>query len=78
MKEQIAEIADRHRRNNLRFIDIKEKSGVESKKWEVSETKVKVFLQEKWVQILTKSLLRKHIGSERKNREKEGPSYQNI
>ena len=49
MKEQIAEIEDRHRRNNLRFIGIREKSGVESEKWEVSETKVKVFLQEKWV-----------------------------
>ena len=49
MKEQIAEIEDRHRRNNLRFIGIREKSGVEREKWEVSETKVKVFLQEKWV-----------------------------
>ena len=49
MKEQIAEIEDRHRRNNLRFIGIREKSGVESEKWEVSETKVKDFLQEKWV-----------------------------
>ena len=49
MKGQIAEIEDRHRRNNLRFIGIKEKSGVESEKWEISETKVKVFLQEKWV-----------------------------
>ena len=43
MKGQIAEIEDRHRRNNLRFIGIKEKSGVESEKREVSETKVKVF-----------------------------------
>ena len=49
MKEQITEIEDRHRRNNLRFIGIREKSGVESEKWEASETKVKVFLQEKWV-----------------------------
>ena len=49
MKGQIAEIEDRHRRNNLRFTGIKEKSGVESEKWEIGETKVKVFLQEKWV-----------------------------
>ena len=47
MKEQIAELEDRHRRNNLRFMGIKEKSGVESETWEENETKVKVFLQEK-------------------------------
>ena len=47
-------------------MDIKEKSGEESETWEESEAKVKVFL--------TKSLLREHIGSERKKREKEGPS----
>ena len=47
MKEQIAELEDRHRRNNLRFMGIKEKSGEESETWEESETKVKVFLQEK-------------------------------
>ena len=47
MKEQIAELEDRHRRNNLRFMSIKEKCGVESETWEESETKVKVFLQEK-------------------------------
>ena len=47
MKEQIAELEDRHRRNNLRFMGIKEKSGVESETWEESEAKVKVFLQEK-------------------------------
>ena len=29
MKEQIAELKDRHRRNNLRFMSIKEKSEVE-------------------------------------------------
>ena len=46
MKEKIAELEDRHRRNNLRFMDIKEKSGVESKIWEESEAKVKDFLQE--------------------------------
>ena len=33
--------------NNLRLMSIKEKSGVESETWEESETKVKVFLQEK-------------------------------
>ena len=43
MKEQIVELEDRHRRNNLRFIGIKKKSGVESETWEESETKVKVF-----------------------------------
>ena len=47
MKEQIAELEDRHRRNNLRFMGIKEKSGVESETWEESEVKAKVFLQEK-------------------------------
>ena len=47
MKEQIAELKDRHRRNNLRFMGIKEKSGVESETWEENEAKVKVFLQEK-------------------------------
>ena len=44
MKEQIAELEDRHQRNNLRFMCIKEKSGVESETWEESEAKVKVFL----------------------------------
>ena len=44
MKEQIAELEDRHQRNNLQFMGIKEKSGVE---WEEREAKVKVFLQEK-------------------------------
>ena len=47
MKEQIAKLEDRHRRNNLQFMGIKEKSGVESETWEESETKVEVFLQEK-------------------------------
>ena len=47
MKEQIAELEDRHRRNNLRFMGIEEKSGVESETWKESETKVKDFLQEK-------------------------------
>ena len=30
MKEQIAELEDRHQRNDLRFMRIKEKSGVEN------------------------------------------------
>ena len=30
MKEQIAELEDKHQRNNLRIMDINEKSGVES------------------------------------------------
>ena len=30
MKEQIAELEESNQRNNLRFIDIKDKSGVES------------------------------------------------
>ena len=47
MKEQIAELEDRHRRNNLRFMSIKEKSRAESETWEKSEAKVKVFKQEK-------------------------------
>ena len=40
MKEQITELEDRLRRNNLRFTGIKENVGEES-------DKVKVFLQEK-------------------------------
>ena len=47
MKKQIAELQDRHRRNNLWFMGIKEKSGAESATLEESETNVKVFLQEK-------------------------------
>ena len=47
MKEQIAELEDRHRRNNLRFMGIKEKSGVESETWEESKAKMKLSLQEK-------------------------------
>ena len=46
MKEQIVELEDRQRRNNLRFKGIKEKSGVESETREKSEAKVKDFLQE--------------------------------
>ena len=46
MKKQIAELEDRQRRNNLRFMGIKEKSGVERETWEESKAKVKVFLQE--------------------------------
>ena len=30
MKEQIGELEESNQRNNLRFIDIKDKSGVES------------------------------------------------
>ena len=41
MKQQIAELEDRYRRNNLRFMGIKEKSGVETEILEESETKVK-------------------------------------
>ena len=37
MKDQIAELQDRHRQNNLRFMGIKEKSGIESETWEESE-----------------------------------------
>ena len=47
MKEQIAELEDRHRINNLRFMGLKEKSGVESETRKESEAKVKVFLQQK-------------------------------
>ena len=45
MKEQVTELEDKHRRNNLRFMGIKDKSEVESETWEESETEVKVFLQ---------------------------------
>ena len=47
IKEQTAELKDRHRGNNLKYMGIKEKSGAERETWEESETKVKVFLQEK-------------------------------
>ena len=47
MKEQIAGLGDIDRRNNLRFMGIKEKSVVESETWEESKIKVKVFEQEK-------------------------------
>ena len=47
MKEQIPELEDRHQRNNLRFMGLKEKSEVESETEGESKTKVKVFLQEK-------------------------------
>ena len=47
MKEKIAELEERHQSNDLRFMGIKEKSGVESETWEESEAKVKVFLEEK-------------------------------
>ena len=46
MMEQIAELEERYRKNNLRFTGIKEKYGVESETWEESEKKVKFFLQE--------------------------------
>ena len=38
MKEQSAELEDRHQRNNLQFMGIKEKSGVESETWEEKKT----------------------------------------
>ena len=47
MKEQIEALKDKHRRNNLRFLGIKGKSGVESETQEESKAKAKVFLQEK-------------------------------
>ena len=47
MKEQIAELENRHQRNNLRFMGIKEKSGLESETWDENKAKVKFFLQEK-------------------------------
>ena len=74
MKEQIAELEDRDRRNNLRFMGIKEKSGVESETWKESKTNLKVFTARKTGFRLMKSLLRLHIGLERKKREKEGLS----
>ena len=72
MKEQIAELGGRHRRNNLRFMGIKEKSGVERETLEESKTKVKVFLQEKLgLETDEIAIERAH---RRKKREKEGPS----
>ena len=49
IKKQIAKLENRHRRNNVRFIGIKEKSGVESETWEESEAKMKVFCKKSWV-----------------------------
>ena len=49
MKEHIAELEDRHQKNNLRFMGIKEKSGIESETWEESEAKGKVFWKKNWV-----------------------------
>ena len=45
MKVQIAELENRHRRNSLRFMGMKETSGVESE--DESQTKVKVLLPER-------------------------------
>ena len=47
MKEQIAELEERHRRNNLGFMGIKGKSRVKSETWEESKRILEVFLQEK-------------------------------
>ena len=44
MKEQIAELGDRHQRNNLQFMAIRKKSRVESETWEERKIKVTVFL----------------------------------
>ena len=49
MKKQISKLEDRHRRNNLQFMGIKEKSGVESETWEENETKVNFFCKKNWV-----------------------------
>ena len=73
MKEQIAELEDRDRRNNLRFMGIKEKSGVESETWEESKAKVKVFVQEKLVLETDEITVERAHRWERKKREKEGP-----
>ena len=74
MKEQIPELEDRHLRSSLWFMGIKEKSCVESEKWQESETKVKVFLEEKLgFQTDEITIDRTHrIG--KKKREKKGPS----
>ena len=43
MKEKIAELKQRHQKNDLRFMAIKGKSGVESKTWEEAKQKYKFF-----------------------------------
>ena len=71
MKEQIAELEDRHRRNNLRFMGIKEISRVKSETWEESKTKLEVFLQAKVgfktdeITIESAHLIRKKKGKKR-------------
>ena len=52
MKEQIAKLEDMARRNNIRFVGIKEKSGAisetcKNERKSESDAKVKVFLQDK-------------------------------
>ena len=73
MKGQIEELEDRHRRNNLRFMGIKEKSGVESETWEESETKVKFFAEKLGLETDEITIERAHrIG--KKEVGKDGPS----
>ena len=72
MTEQIVELENRHQRNNLQFMGIKEKSGVESETWEESETKVKVFLLEK-MGLKTDEITIERAHRIGKKREKEGP-----
>ena len=49
MKEQTAELEDRHRRNYIQFIGIKEKYGVESKIWVERKQKWKFFCKKNCV-----------------------------
>ena len=78
MKEQIAELEDGHRKNNLQFMGIKEKSGVESETWEKSKTKLEVFLQEKLGLETDEITIESAHWIRKKEGEKNGPSQQNF
>ena len=45
MKEQIAELEDRHRKNNLRFNNLR----VKSETWKENKTKPKFFCKKNWI-----------------------------
>ena len=49
MKEQTAELEDKHQRNNLRIMDINEKSGVESETRRKAKQKWKFFCKKNWI-----------------------------
>ena len=70
MKEQTAELEDRHRRNYIRFIGIKEKYGVESKIWEEREQKGKFFCKKNCVLETDEITVERAHGISKKEEEK--------